>query len=852
MADTTNLDTNEKVDILIKQSFGFPSTSENKQWYEETTVKFNNYLNGEELFLDVIPNIPDFDICGTVRLPEDVGLASSDFMNFNSNSSDKSTCSIVDDSTGTVRRYRLLILEQTPQLGDDAGASWYKLNGSSNNVVKDAFQFNFKQYKDDDGNVVQPYLYGLYTQKSTSSVLPFGRTGGNWNFDIRSGIIFFPDFNNFSNGTQTDSKFQINVTDNYPVLTFYKYIGRKGINLLNTQLNDVSNILSQIIDGCYNIVGSSGGDASFVAFEASFNEYFDFGEALTIKKDVYISQNLYVDGSFTYINSSVQSIVDPIIELGADSCGNELLVNDGQDRGLKLTYYDDSYNIQKSGFIGLINQESSDLYNTFALFSDASFNNNIVDLSESILGLLNLYGLNSEVINTSSLYNNNDLSLGQISLLDNSNNLVLNLKQINDLIDSKSFLTEELFSNFIDNSYNLDLSTINLDLSLNKLDISNLYQLINDISNRSINIDLSNIDLSAINVDISNLAQEILFLKNQDLLLKSDINFNSALININKESINDNNNSINILNTLVNELVNSNILNDNNIKILNDKDNLLKSDINYLSSLINNNKIDVELLLSRVNDLENVDDEFKEDVSNILKIIPLLKDQDNLLKSDINYLSSLINNNKIDIDLLLSRVNDLEHVDDEFKEDITNILKIIPLLKDQDNLLKSDINYLSSIINNNKEEIKINKDSLEINRKNINVNTENISKIKNNLNNLENFDLLLKSDINYNSSLINNLNQDNLINKEIINLLKNDTISLTSKIDYLLKIILNLSNQNNLSKEDINFNNSLINYNNVKLTSLEDFVDIINNNLKIFNQKFSDLEKKLQNAFDFL
>ena len=83
-------------------------------------------------------------------------------------------------------------------------------------------------------------------------------------------------------------------------------------------------------------------------------------------------------------------------------------------------------------------------------------------------------------------------------------------------------------------------------------------------------------------------------------------------------------------------------------------------------------------------------------------------------------------------------------------------------------------------------------------------------------------------------------------------MLQNDTISLTSKIDYLLKIIINLTNQNNLSKEDINFNNSLINYNNVKLTSLEDFVDIINNNLKIFNQKFSDLEKKLQNAFEFL
>ena len=54
------------------------------------------------------------------RTPEEVGLVSGDFMNFNSDNSNKSTCSIVDDSTGTVRRYRLLILQQTPQLGDDA------------------------------------------------------------------------------------------------------------------------------------------------------------------------------------------------------------------------------------------------------------------------------------------------------------------------------------------------------------------------------------------------------------------------------------------------------------------------------------------------------------------------------------------------------------------------------------------------------------------------------------------------------------------------------------------------------------------------------------------------------------
>ena len=179
--------------------------------------------------MDEIPETPDFDISGTVRIAADVNLVSSDFVNYNDDANNKSACSIVDDSTGTVRRYKLLVLQETPQLGNDAGASWYKLNSQNANLMIDSFQFNFKQHKDSGGNVVQPYLYGLYTQQSTNQVLPFGRSGGNWTYDIKNGIVFFPDFNNFSNGTQSQTKFQINITNNFPVLTFYKYIGKKGI-----------------------------------------------------------------------------------------------------------------------------------------------------------------------------------------------------------------------------------------------------------------------------------------------------------------------------------------------------------------------------------------------------------------------------------------------------------------------------------------------------------------------------------------------------------------------------------------------------------------------------------------------
>jgi hypothetical protein len=51
-------------------------------------------------------------------------------------------CSIVDDSTGTIRRYKNIILEESPNLGSDSGASWLLIDSSQNNVLITKMQFN--------------------------------------------------------------------------------------------------------------------------------------------------------------------------------------------------------------------------------------------------------------------------------------------------------------------------------------------------------------------------------------------------------------------------------------------------------------------------------------------------------------------------------------------------------------------------------------------------------------------------------------------------------------------------------------------------------------------------------------
>ena len=71
--------------------------------------------------------------------------------------------------------------------------------------------------------------------------MPFGKFGGNWVVDFKSGILLFSDVDNFTNGIQTNSSFQIS-NSNKPVLSIYTYIGRKGLTRMITYGDDVSEI----------------------------------------------------------------------------------------------------------------------------------------------------------------------------------------------------------------------------------------------------------------------------------------------------------------------------------------------------------------------------------------------------------------------------------------------------------------------------------------------------------------------------------------------------------------------------------------------------------------------------------
>ena len=220
--EDSNLNVAEQVNVLFKSSLGFPSTNETKPWYTETNVKYNNYTFGDEILLDEIPENPTYE---------------SNIQNFNTVKVDPNQIAtggyIKEDTTGVIRYYNRLILNPVPGSSNN---SYYALDTNQNNILTNGLQFNTKW---EGGQSAKIYPYQLYNEQninannSAPNELQSGPTGGNWTYDFKNGIIFFADYNtSLCNGT-----------DNRPVFSFYKYIGRKGVAkqiAIKDSINDVT------------------------------------------------------------------------------------------------------------------------------------------------------------------------------------------------------------------------------------------------------------------------------------------------------------------------------------------------------------------------------------------------------------------------------------------------------------------------------------------------------------------------------------------------------------------------------------------------------------------------------------
>ena len=229
MSDTINLDTNEKLDILFKDYLNVTFTDENKKWYEEQLINYKNHIKDENILVDTIPKIPEWTY--PIKA-EEVGLSENDFYNYkDSDPFNIMNVSILEDKTRTIRRYKKLKLDVLNGT-TIPGQSWIKKDSSNNNILADSIQFNYNNYSNDYDEVIQPYQYFLYASnhKNDGDIILNDETGGNWIFNIKAGILFIPDYENFQNYDDSiiPDRNKIDTNNNIPLFTFYKYIGRKG------------------------------------------------------------------------------------------------------------------------------------------------------------------------------------------------------------------------------------------------------------------------------------------------------------------------------------------------------------------------------------------------------------------------------------------------------------------------------------------------------------------------------------------------------------------------------------------------------------------------------------------------
>ena len=151
---------------------------------------------------------------------------------------------------------------------------------------------------------------------------------------------------------------------------------------------------------------------------------------LAVTGNAVIEGNLTVNGLFTYVESTVTYVTDPIVEQGGNPGGSALTSDDTKDRGLLLHYYSSK---ATDAFIGW-NQANLE----FALGSNVTVTDNKVTFNE--YGNLRLNNINSNTI-TSNHFVGNGAGLTNI----NANSISGGSTNI-DILTANSIITRSFVS----------------------------------------------------------------------------------------------------------------------------------------------------------------------------------------------------------------------------------------------------------------------------------------------------------------------------------------------------------------------------------------------------------------------
>ena len=316
------LNDKEKLKLLFKNYMNYTSTSDSKEFYEETSLANHTYIFGESILSETPSKNPSFDIdvSSAANLQEILGPDFSVDDNW-FNGKVNSGGSFQLDSSNILLKLKKIKLEY---LGDRT-ASFVCFDSNRNNLLKNLIPPNYNstssgfslklqytnQYKDIQWLLTRDEL-------AISTYVGIKPSFGGALFDTKNGIITFYDYD-ATTGTEIESLFNGISGEFY--LTATKYVGKVGTLDADT------------IGTLYTNKNASIVDLSDALLDYSFNDADITG---TLKCQDIDATNK-VQASFLYAHNVVESNFIKLKEI--------LNPNSTDDIVGRIRYYSDMYQV---------------------------------------------------------------------------------------------------------------------------------------------------------------------------------------------------------------------------------------------------------------------------------------------------------------------------------------------------------------------------------------------------------------------------------------------------------------------------------------------------------------------------
>jgi cytoskeletal protein CcmA (bactofilin family) len=353
------LSQSEKVNLLFKNYMSFTTTSDSKEFFEETALANNTNIFSENILSKLPPSNPTYSTVSTVNDLEsyliytgltDISINNTWFTDKTSASGSSFGVNSTSDSDRSVLRLTKIKLDY---LGSGSAAFICKDNNGENilqNLIPSNYAasgYSLSLHYNSGGTLKPVGWLATRTELAGAGFIGTSVDFGGALFDSKNGVVTFYDVNG-------DPATIFSSISSSFFLTATKYIGTTGLATQSSlQLAGTLGVSgATTLDSSLNVSGATTLDSSLDVSGVTniggnlnigtnkFTIASDSGDTViagtldvsgdsNLKGDLTVHGDLLVSGSRTYVNTSTLDVSDSLISLAHDNSGSGDLVDIG-------------------------------------------------------------------------------------------------------------------------------------------------------------------------------------------------------------------------------------------------------------------------------------------------------------------------------------------------------------------------------------------------------------------------------------------------------------------------------------------------------------------------------------------